>query len=216
MQHEIMTIEEVAAFLRVSERTVYDWAQKGEIPCGKLGTSWRFKRSEIERWIDDKLGSKDRRVAEQTVAIREVLSPERVALLDVNEKTAILDALVDVLATTPQIRDREELRREVYRREKLMSTGIGCGIAVPHVRLDSVQDIVMAAGISSQDVADYESLDGQPVRIVLMVAAGRNQHTQYLKTLASVSSRLKDEEFRDAILAAPDPQAVFDLLTGNR
>ena len=47
--HEILTIEEVAQYLRVSERTVYDWANKGDIPCGKLGTTWRFKRTEVER-----------------------------------------------------------------------------------------------------------------------------------------------------------------------
>ena len=50
---EILTIEEVARYLRVSERTVYDWAQKGKIPAGKLGFSWRFKRSDIQRWADE-------------------------------------------------------------------------------------------------------------------------------------------------------------------
>ena len=55
--HDILTLEEVAAYLRVSERTVYDWANKGEIPCGKLGTTWRFKRSEVERWVDATSGS---------------------------------------------------------------------------------------------------------------------------------------------------------------
>ena len=49
MGDEILTIEEVAKYLRVSDRTVYDWAQKGEIPAGKIGTVWRFKKSEIEK-----------------------------------------------------------------------------------------------------------------------------------------------------------------------
>ena len=47
MEDDILTIEEVAKYLRVSERTVYDWAQKGEIPSGKIGTVWRFKKSEV-------------------------------------------------------------------------------------------------------------------------------------------------------------------------
>jgi DNA binding domain, excisionase family len=50
MDDDILTIKEVARYLRVSERTVYDWAQKGEIPSGKIGTVWRFKKSDIERW----------------------------------------------------------------------------------------------------------------------------------------------------------------------
>ena len=52
MEDDILTIEEVAKYLRVSERTVYDWAQKGEIPSGKIGTVWRFKKSEIETWVN--------------------------------------------------------------------------------------------------------------------------------------------------------------------
>ena len=55
--HEIMTIEEVAAYLRVSERTVYDWAQKGDLPGGKLGTTWRFKRNDVENWVNSRLSS---------------------------------------------------------------------------------------------------------------------------------------------------------------
>ena len=57
MPHEIMTIEEVAEYLRVSERTVYDWAQKGQLPGGKLGTTWRFKRTDIEHWVSSRLGA---------------------------------------------------------------------------------------------------------------------------------------------------------------
>ena len=56
--HEIMTIEEVAAYLRVSERTVYDWAQKGDLPGGKLGTTWRFKREDVEHWVNSRISKK--------------------------------------------------------------------------------------------------------------------------------------------------------------
>src|SRR5574344_2923862 len=57
VEDDILTIEEVAKYLRVSERTVYAWAQKGEIPSGKIGTVWRFKKSEIEKWVNDRLSS---------------------------------------------------------------------------------------------------------------------------------------------------------------
>ena len=49
--HEIMTIEDVAKYLRVSERTIYDWAQKGILPGGKIGTTWRFKSADIQPFI---------------------------------------------------------------------------------------------------------------------------------------------------------------------
>lgn len=94
-----------------------------------------------------------------------------------------------------------------------MSTGIGFNVAVPHVRLDSVKDLVMAVGISRRDITDYESLDEKPVRIICMVAARSDQHAQYLKTLGLVSSVLKSEEIREALLEAPDAQAAYLILT---
>ena len=60
--HEIMTIEDVAKYLRVSERTVYDWAQKGILPGGKIGTTWRFKSADIQKWVNDKLNNDSLRI----------------------------------------------------------------------------------------------------------------------------------------------------------
>ena len=67
MIDDILTIDEVANYLRVSERTVYDWAQKGEIPSGKIGTVWRFKKSEIEKWVNDSLSSNARPAAPSSI-----------------------------------------------------------------------------------------------------------------------------------------------------
>ncbi len=148
-----------------------------------------------------------------TVSLDEVLAPERCALLDAADKETALTALVDLLAAAPEVRDRELLLKEVFAREALMSTGIGFGVGVPHVRLPSVKDIVMAVGVNARPLADYQSLDGEPVRIVCMVAARDDQHAQYLKTLAAVSAMLKQEAVRAAVLAASDAPAVHALLT---
>ena len=79
LEDDILTIEEVAKYLRVSERTVYDWAQKGEIPSGKIGTVWRFKKSEIEKWVNERLSSTSKSVdIPQQVKVRNILSPERI------------------------------------------------------------------------------------------------------------------------------------------
>ena len=74
--HEIMTIEEVAAYLRVSERTVYEWAQKGDLPGGKIGTTWRFKSADIEKWVNDRLKGQGAAVDKHTVS--SVMTAERV------------------------------------------------------------------------------------------------------------------------------------------
>ena len=211
--HDIMTVEEVAEYLRVSERTVYEWAQKGEIPAGKLGTTWRFKRSEIERWIDRRLTGGRRAAGAQPFVIANVLSPDRVVLMDETAKEAALMRTIDALARSPLVKDRKELVRAIFDRENLMSTGIGFGVGVPHVRLASVSDLAMAVGVSSAAIADYESLDGEPVRIICMVAAGLNQHAEYIRALAAVSGLLKDPAVRGSVLAAATEAEVFDIFT---
>lgn len=210
--HDILTLEEVAEYLRVSERTVYDWANKGEIPCGKLGTTWRFKRSEVERWVDRKIGG-GRATRPEAILLKDILTPDRVLRLQCTTKEEALNALIDALASAPEVKNRDELAREVLEREKLMSTGIGFGIGVPHVRLATVEDLVMAVGVNDRGLDDYASLDDEPVRIICMVAARDGQHAQYLKTLAAISGLLKETEVRTALLEAPDVEAIHNLLT---
>jgi PTS system nitrogen regulatory IIA component len=141
MDDDILTIEEVARYLRVSERTVYDWAQKGEIPSGKIGTVWRFKKSEIERWVNERLSSNRSASVFSVVQIQNILSPDRILFLNYAKKRDALISLAENLAGAPQIKSRQELVAEILRREELMSTAIGRGIAIPHVRLSSISSI---------------------------------------------------------------------------
>ena len=216
MNHEIMTIEEVATYLRVSERTVYDWAQKGQLPGGKLGTTWRFKRADIESWVNRHIGSPAPAPSNPLAGgLSKILTADRVVFLDADSKASALKKLCDVLSTSPLIHNRHELETSIFRREELMSTGIGFGIGVPHVRLESVSDLVMAMGIARAPIADYSSLDSSPVQIICMVAAGSTQHTQYIRILSAISSRLKDEAVRNQLIAAGDGETAYRIFTGD-
>lgn len=212
MDDDILTIEEVARYLRVSERTVYDWAQKGEIPSGKIGTVWRFKKSEIERWVNERLSSNKPASVFSVVQIQNILSPDRILFLNYAKKRDALVALSENLATAPQIKSRQELVSEIIRREELMSTAIGRGIAIPHVRLSSVTDLVASVGLSQCDIIDFQSLDDVPVRLLFMIAAAYNQHAYYLQTLSFFSSKLKSGDLRSSLLAAKTPEEVYELL----
>ncbi|MBL7016064.1 MAG: PTS sugar transporter subunit IIA [Kiritimatiellales bacterium] len=216
MSHDIMTIEEVAEYLRVSERTVYDWAQKGQLPGGKLGTTWRFKRTDIENWVNRQLGASSAPAAAPgNGLLSKLLTPERVVFLEGGGKENALKTLCAVLAGSSLVPSEEEFVAAIFRREELMSTGIGFGIGVPHVRLDGVTDLVMALGISREPLADYASLDEVPVQIVCMVAAGSTQHPQYIRALSAISTRLKDEKVRTALIAAKDATSAFNLFIGE-
>ena len=216
MSHEIMTIEEVATYLRVSERTVYDWAQKGQLPGGKLGTTWRFKRADIENWVNRQLGAASAPSSSQgSGLLSKLLAPERVVFLEGGEKENALKTLCALLATSSLIPSEEELTSAIFRREELMSTGIGFGVGVPHVRLPGVNDLVMALGIAREPLADYASLDEVPVQIVCMVAAGSTQHPQYIRALSAISTCLKEESVRKALIASKDAASAFKLFTAG-
>lgn len=214
MSHDILTIEEVAEYLRVSERTVYDWAQKGQIPGGKLGTAWRFKRSEIEQWVDRRLKSGAAAPSQPgSLALKSILTTDRVVFLEEDRKEPALRRLSGVLATAPVVRNARELETAILRREELMSTGIGFGIGVPHVRLASVEDLAMALGIARAPLTDYGSLDDLPVQIVSMVAARNDQHAQYLRALKALSSHLRRPDVRERLIEAADPEEAFRIFT---
>lgn len=214
MDDDILTIDEVADYIRVSQRTVYDWAQKGQIPAGKIGTVWRFKKSEITRWLNERLcPDSSPNINESNIIIKNILSEKRVIFINVNTKREALIMLSGNLSMAPQIKNSEELEQQILKREELMSTAIGQGIAIPHVRLSSVTDLVMSVGICKQDVVDFHAIDENPVRIIIMIAAAYNQHSYYLKTLSFISSKLKNKDLRLALLTAKDTQEVFSLLT---
>ena len=213
MEDDILTIEEVAKYLRVSERTVYDWAQKGEVPSGKIGTVWRFKKSEIEKWVNDRLSSGSRPSPSGTqIQVKNILSPDRIIFLNHSTKHDALVELANNLSTAPQVKNAQELTVEILKREDLMSTAIGRGIAIPHVRLSSVTDLVMAVGINKHDIIDFQTIDDTPVKLLFMIAASYNQHAYYLQTLSFFSTKLKNKELRDGLLAVTTPLDAYNLL----
>ena len=212
MEDTILTIEEVANYLRVSDRTVYDWAQRGEIPAGKIGTVWRFKKSEVEKWVNDRLSSSDKRIKDDVVQVKNILAPNRVIFISQTSRHDALVELANTLSSAPQVKRSDELVSEILKREELMSTAIGRGIAIPHVRLSSVTDLVMAVGVCKTPVTDFQTIDDMPVSLLFMIAAAYNQHSYYLQTLSYFSAKLKKKELRDSLLNAATTDDVYKLL----
>ena len=210
---DILTLEEVAKYLRVSERTIYDCAQKGEIPAGKIRTAWRFKKAEIDKWVNDRLTSTKLSPQFNPINAQSILSVHRILFINHSSKRDALLALAENLAAAPQVKNRQELCAEILKREELMSTAIGRRMAIPHVRLSSITDLVVSVGISRTDIVDFHPLDDEPVRLIFMIVAAHNQHAYYLQTLSWFSTRLKNKELRDSLMAADNPQQVYDLLT---
>ncbi len=210
---DIMTLEEVAQYCRVSERTVIDWVQKGDIPGGKLGTSWRFKRSEVDSWINRKLTPRIKEESQSAYILDALISKSRTRVLECETKSDILNSLIDLMKDIPGVQSRQELSDAVFQREQLMSTGIGLSIAIPHARLNGLNDMYMAFCVNRLDITDYDSLDGLPVRIAVMIIAGREQHTRYIAALSQIAKMLKNPEIREQFVQVDSDDALFSLLT---
>ena len=143
--------------------------------------------------------------------LSEMLAPERIIDLASSKKDSVLKELVHAIGSAPQIKDRKEFFREIVEREKIMSTGIGIGLAIPHVKIDSVSDFVMAIGRKTEGM-DFDSLDGQPVELVIMIGAASKQKREYLKVLAKVILLFKNLKFRKKIMEAKKPETILELI----
>ena len=147
------------------------------------------------------------------VVIGDLLSPDRILIRKGRQtKKEVLSALVDVIAAEGEYGDRDELEWGIFHRESLMSTGIGNGIAIPHVLLPGIENNCMALALCPDGIADYESRDQIPVRLVFMLAAGKSQKVMHLKVLAAVGSLFYDGRLKAAFLAANDPRACLEIL----
>lgn len=134
------------------------------------------------------------------------------ANLGASNKPGVLRELVGLtLRVNPDL-DPNQLVDALLRREKLQSTGIGDGIAIPHGKTDGVTDIVGCLGRSREGV-DYQSLDGQPTHLFFTLLVPANQHGLHLKALARISRLFKDAGVREALLAAEDAEAMYRVIT---
>lgn len=142
------------------------------------------------------------------------LTVETISLdLKGNDKEEILAEMVDLLAASGHIRDKEAVLKAVTDREKRMSTGMQNGIAIPHGKTDSVDCLVAALGIKREGI-DFGALDGQPSTIFVMTVSPDSRTGPHIQFLAEVSRPLNDASVRAKILSAASREEVLKLLLG--
>lgn len=144
--------------------------------------------------------------------IANILDTSRIRELTATTKDGVLRELCDLAATAPQVSDPVDFLRAIGARERAMSTGIGMGVAIPHAKIPSVTDFVMAVGRSRAGV-EFDSLDGLPVHIVILMGASDQQSLEFLKLIGKIGAIFNQEGFIERFLAAPGPDEMFDLLT---
>ncbi len=122
-----------------------------------------------------------------------------------------LDALIDAVCRNPAITDKEVFRRAVHDREAVMSTGIGNGIAIPHVRIPEVTTATLGVGIAPKGV-EFGAIDNKPVHILVLFATPKGADKEYLKLLAQVMLRLRDQTFFKQLIECRSPVQAYAIL----
>jgi PTS system fructose-specific IIC component len=125
-------------------------------------------------------------------------------------KNEVINAIIDLAATQDRVLDKEKVRAAIFEREKIMSTGVGAGFAIPHAKSDAVSDIVAAFAVTAQPI-DYQSLDDQPVRIVFLLVGRENMVGPHIKLLSRISRLMNNEDFRKQLINAASPKDVLDI-----
>jgi len=144
--------------------------------------------------------------------IEDILAPELVlTTLDATTKAGVLDELAAATAARHPEIDRERLVQALDERERLNSTALGQGIAIPHGKLPGLKR-VLAAFARSRDGVDFQSLDGKPTYLFFLLVAPEEAAGAHVKALARVSRLLKDEGFRTRLREAPDAAALYRII----
>jgi nitrogen PTS system EIIA component len=147
------------------------------------------------------------------VRIAEFLSQEAVIPeLRAQDKEGILRELSAALVRAHPSLKQERLVEVLREREKLGSTGIGEGVAIPHGKLPGLQQLLAAFGVSRAG-ADFEAIDGKPTHLFFALLAPENSAGVHLKALARISRLFKSARFRAAILEAGSAEAILHLVS---
>ncbi|HFU7053916.1 TPA: fructose-specific PTS transporter subunit EIIC [Bacillus cereus] len=143
--------------------------------------------------------------------ITELLKKDTVIMnLTASNKEAVIDELVEKLASANRLNSKAEFKEAIFKRESQSTTGIGEGIAIPHAKTKAVKQPAICFGRSVSGI-NYESLDGQPAHLFFMIAASEGANNTHLETLSRLSTLLMDEGFRRQLLEAKDGEELLRL-----
>jgi mannitol/fructose-specific phosphotransferase system IIA component (Ntr-type) len=144
--------------------------------------------------------------------LKDYIDEKLICLLKGKNKEKVLLELINLICQNKEIGNKQEIKEAIFYREKLMSTGIGLGIGVPHIRIKGIKELIVAVGIKKEGVKGYETIDNIPVKIVVMIVAGEKEHKLYIKFLYIIVSNLKNNEVREKIIKAKNEKELYEIL----
>jgi len=145
--------------------------------------------------------------------LTKILQPNSIKVpLESCDKEGVITELVDLLDNNKLLEERNGTLEAVLMRERTRSTGIGAGIAIPHGKCKSAKELVMAIGIAAEPI-DFASVDGKPVRIVILLVSPADQTGPHIQALARISRLMLDENFKSSLERATSAEDVYELIS---
>jgi len=134
--------------------------------------------------------------------------------LKAKDKKEVLEELVDALVRREPSIDKKALVKVLLERERLGSTGIGDGVAIPHGKFHGITHPIITLGRSRKGL-DFESMDGEPAFLFFLLVAPENSASIHLKALAKIAKILKNSSFRKVLMEAPGKRELYQMIIQN-
>jgi PTS system nitrogen regulatory IIA component len=147
------------------------------------------------------------------IKISKYLDQRLISFITAENRDDSLHIVVENLYQHGIVKDREVFYNAILEREKVVSTGIGMGVAIPHAKLSGYNDFFIGIGILHKGV-DWNSFDGSPVRILFMIGGPDDKQTEYLQILSGLTMAIKDEDRRRKMLTLNSAEAIMALFKG--
>ena len=147
--------------------------------------------------------------------ISDFIDETRIKDLQAGNKTDALEEMIELISSSENIKDIKAFKKAIFKRESLMSTGIGLGIAIPHAKIPECEDFVIAIGRLKSGI-EYESLDDKPVKLIFMIGASDKQDKEYIRLLSRLVLRLKDNHVQKELLKAKDKFDIYSIITSSK
>ena len=220
---KIMTLAEMADYLKVARRSLLKMAENGDIPATKVASQWRFMRTVVDDWLITKMKTLPDRELEKLidseqlpVPLSALLRPELVRL-DIEDAGVrrILEMLTDLLIRRNLLTSSKDFVDRLADREEMVSTAIFPGVAIPHARKPEecpVSEPRIIVGVS-RDGVDFNSLDGKPTYLFCLICA--NQVLLHLKIIAELALVFRQPNLIEKVRSAEDPERILRIFLGR-
>jgi len=143
--------------------------------------------------------------------IRNILDIKSIVVgLEVKDKAELLVTMVELAAESGKIQNPETATEKIFAREKLMSTGVGNGVALPHAKTNEIYETVASFAVLKKAI-DYDSLDDEPVNVVLLVLGKEDNIGEHLMMLSNISKLLNRDSFISELLSAETSDEVLEI-----